>query len=244
MHNKIPFGDNKEKTERVNDMQKRGNFIQKGMGLYAVALCICALALLIASARIQLSATERVPRNEPPAPEEESVAAAAAVTPKPTALPKSTPQPETPAPTDAPSPVPAEKMKFTLPVTGEVQKNYSGDRLVKSSTLRDWRVHRGIDITAPVGTEVRAAQDGVVKRIYFDDELGISILVDHQNGLETLYQNLSTDTVVAEGQAVRKGDALSGVGDTASCEIKDTPHLHFVVLWQENAVDPMDYIEK
>lgn len=225
-------------------MRKRGSFIQKGMGLYAVSLCICALALLVASARIGLSANKNAAPYPTQEPREEALAAAAAMTPAPTQAPQATIEPQTSVPTEAPTPTPADEMKMDLPVTGTVQKNYSGDKLVKSSTLRDWRVHSGIDITAPVGTEVHAAYDGEIEKIYFDDELGISILVDHKNGVETLYQNLSTDTTVAEGQAVKKGDVLSGVGDTASCEIKDTPHLHFVVLREGKKVNPMEYIKE
>ena len=228
----------------MKDMQKRGSFLQKGMGLYAVALCICALALLVASARIQISANKNLEAFATPEPKSNSLAAAAPVTAAPTKAPRPTKAPETPAPTEAPTPPPADQMKMAYPVTGTVQKNFSGDRLVKSSTLRDWRVHSGIDITAQIGAEVHAAYDGVVSRIFFDDELGISIVVDHGNGVETWYQNLSTDTTVAEGQAVKTGDVLSGVGDTASCEIKDTPHLHFVVRQNGKAVDPMDYLKE
>lgn len=223
-------------------MKKKEGRLQKGTLIYAMTLCICALALLVASARIQLS-SDKI-RNMETLPETKaekiSLPAAAPLTPKPTQAPI---EEETAPPTPLP-PVPLEEMNLILPVTGTVQKGFSGDSLVKSLTMRDWRVHNGIDITAAVGTEVLAATDGTVTDIFFDDAMGISIRVDHGNGSEALYQNLSTDTKVEVGQAVKKGDCISGVGDTASCEIKDTPHLHFVLLVNGKAVNPMDYIKE
>ena len=222
-------------------MKKKESRLQKGTMVYAVTLCICALALLVASTRIQLG-TEKM-RNIESGTETESqkisLPAAAPMTPRPTQTPI---EKETAEPTPQPV-VPLAEMDLILPVTGTVQKEFSGDSLVKSLTMRDWRVHNGIDITAAVGSEVLAAADGTVTDIYFDDAMGISIRVDHRNGSEALYQNLSTDTKVEVGQEVKKGDVISGVGDTASCEIKDAPHLHFVLFVDGKAVDPMDYVK-
>ena len=231
----------------MRSVKSREKQLPKSTLIYAITLCICALALLVASARIQLTenrmriaespSSEMIPEEPKPMP------VAAAVTPKPTKEPHEEPLPsETPAPTEMPV-VPLDQMTLLLPTQGEVDKNFSGDSLVKSATMRDWRVHNGIDITAEIGTEVVAAADGVVSDLYFDDLMGITVRIDHKNGAETLYQNLSGETRVEVGQMIKKGDLISGVGDTSSCEIKDSPHLHFVLLVDGKAVDPMDYVK-
>lgn len=218
---------------------KKDGFLKRGGLIYAITLCICAIALLVASARIQLSPLpERVA--EVPTSVPGTVEAGAKITPKPTKSPTAAP---TSAPTEQPA-VPLGEMKLIMPVTGTVQKGFSGDSLVKSLTMRDWRVHRGADITAKEGTAVVAAADGTVTEIFFDDLYGISIRIDHGNGAQTIYQNLSTDTLVEEGQRVKGGEEISGVGDTATCEAKDSPHLHFELYVNGAAVDPMDYVKE
>jgi len=74
-----------------------------------------------------------------------------------------------------------------MPVNGNVIKQFSGDNLVFSNTMNDWRVHRGIDIDAPLGTQVRAAAAGVVERVFEDDMLGVVVIIDHGDGLQTIY---------------------------------------------------------
>jgi len=83
--------------------------------------------------------------------------------------------------------------------------------------------HRGIDMAAPVGTPVRAANDGVVA--FAGPVAGrLFVSIDHADGIRTTYSFLSA-VLVKKGQIVRRGDvvALSGTGDGSSPE----PHLHF-----------------
>ncbi len=218
---------------------KNGNFLKKGGLIYATTICLCAIALLIASARIQITGKKEMTELPTAAPQTEKreEAVSALVTPKPTEEPSECPSAE-------PSPVPLEKMALILPVTGTVQKEWSGDKLVKSATMRDFRVHSGADITAAIGADVVAAADGVIADIYFDNCLGISILVDHENGAQTLYQNLSTDTMVAKGDRVKRGTVISHVGDTASSEYRDASHLHWALLVNEENKNPMEYVRE
>ncbi|WHH57591.1 M23 family metallopeptidase [Petroclostridium sp. X23] len=125
------------------------------------------------------------------------------------------------------------------PVDGEVILGYAKENLVYSKTLEEWRTHNGIDIKSDRGTQVKAAADGIIEKIYKDDGLGITIVIDHGNGLKTKYCNLSTDNMVKEKQSVKQGQAISGVGDTAAFEIGDQPHLHFEVIKDGKNVDPV-----
>ncbi|MGE4282600.1 MAG: peptidoglycan DD-metalloendopeptidase family protein [Clostridia bacterium] len=124
------------------------------------------------------------------------------------------------------------------PVDGEVILEYAKDKLVYSKTLEEWRTHNGIDIRSDRGTQVKAAANGVIEKIYKDDGLGITILIDHGNGLKTKYCNLSTDSMVKEKQSIKQGQAISGIGDTAIFEVGDQPHLHFEVIKDGQNIDP------
>jgi len=129
------------------------------------------------------------------------------------------------------------------PVDGEIINQFSGDELVFSNTMRDWRVHRGIDIDAPLGAQVRAAAGGVVEQVYVDDMLGVVVVIGHGNGLHTLYASLQSEEFIAVGTRVQAGDIIGGIGGTAISEIADGPHLHFEVHRNGVQIDPLSMIE-
>ncbi|MCL2839047.1 MAG: M23 family metallopeptidase [Oscillospiraceae bacterium] len=134
-------------------------------------------------------------------------------------------------------PIPAVT-SLRMPVNGNVIKQFSGDNLVFSNTMNDWRVHRGIDIDAPLGTQVRAAAAGVVERVFEDDMLGVVVVIDHGDGLQTLYASLQSVDFISAGTRVDAGDIIGGVGGTAISESADGPHLHFEVLRNGGQIDP------
>ncbi len=130
------------------------------------------------------------------------------------------------------------------PVEGDtIIMDYAQDELIYSSTLKEWRTHPAIDIECQLGSEVRAVLDGVVLSIEEDPLMGIVITLDHGDGITTRYANLSTKDMVQVGQAVVKGQVISGVGRTATAEILDPPHLHFEVLIEDKNVDPKEFFE-
>lgn len=98
-------------------------------------------------------------------------------------------------------------------------------------------VHDGIDIAAPAGTEVFAVLDGTVAESGFDSARGNYLLLDHGDGLETLYAHCQ-ELFVAEGDAVEQGQVIAGVGSTGR---STGPHLHFEVRQDGKVQDPFDY---
>jgi len=132
--------------------------------------------------------------------------------------------------------------KFVLPVMGEISFDYAMDRLVYSKTLEDWRTHSGVDLAADRGTNVKAAADGFISEVKNDPRFGITIIIDHQNGLKTVYSNLASDEVVTPNQKVKQGDVIGAIGNTALFESAEQPHLHFEVLMDNNPVDPKEYL--
>lgn len=132
---------------------------------------------------------------------------------------------------------------FTLPLEGKITKGYSITEPIYSKTLDQFVIHSGIDIEAPVDTQVLAAGDGTITKVYNDDKLGITVEISHGNGVVTRYCNLSTTKMIGEGDVVKKGQPISGVGSSALFESLEAPHLHFEVLKDGVAVDPSNYIK-
>ena len=135
-----------------------------------------------------------------------------------------------------------EKQSFQMPVDGEISLEYAMDHLVYSKTLEEWRAHSGIDIAADRGTPVKAVADGVVCDVKNDKFYGITVVIDHENGLKTLYRNLASDETVAVNQKVKQGEIIGSIGNTAMDEASEQPHLHFEVLKDDVNEDPTSYL--
>jgi murein DD-endopeptidase MepM/ murein hydrolase activator NlpD len=121
------------------------------------------------------------------------------------------------------------------PVDGRLQ-GYFGHRTDPFSG--EGAFHRGVDITAPIGTPVRAAADGTVAFAQFMSGYGRLVVIDHGNGLETYYAHLSRFAVVP-GQEIRQGEVLGAVG--ASGRVT-APHLHYEVRRFGAAQNPSQYL--
>lgn len=156
-----------------------------------------------------------------------------------------TPKPKTVTPVEKASTsknTATAKVDFAMPVSGSITFDYSAEKLVYSKTLDEWRVHEGVDIAAEKGTAVKAAADGVVTEIKHDPGYGIIVVIEHKNGLKTVYANLATDDVVSPNQKITKGDVIGTIGTTAAFEASEPSHLHFEVLKDNENVNPASYI--
>ena len=131
---------------------------------------------------------------------------------------------------------------YTWPVKGEIVSNFSLEVLAYDETMGDWRTHSGVDISAQKGTRVLAMSRGTVRRVYEDELMGTTVVIDHGEGLVSYYQNLSESPTVAEGDAVVTGTVIGAVGDTAIAEGGRPSHLHLEVSLDERPVDPVSYL--
>lgn len=125
-----------------------------------------------------------------------------------------------------------------LPVEGKILTDFTLDKLIFSETLAEWRMHSGIDIEASEGTKVKAPLDGTIKEVIEDDLWGITIVIDHGDGLETRFSNLGTKEMVKSGIMVSRGDYISTVGKTANIEMLMEPHLHYEATKNGKIIDP------
>lgn len=124
-----------------------------------------------------------------------------------------------------------EKPAYIMPVEDYVFTSSFGPR---------WgRAHEGIDLAVSTGTEVAVAKDGVVIQSGWNGGYGISVYVDHGNGIITRYGHLS-QAYAQVGRAVKQGDIIGLSGNTGN---STGPHLHFEIRIGDVAVNPESYVD-
>ncbi len=128
------------------------------------------------------------------------------------------------------------------PLNGKIINAFSDGELVKSKTLNVWKTHDGVDIAGALDEKVKSMMGGTVTKVYEDQLMGASVIIDHGNGIEGYYCNLSKDIPIAEGQTVSAGTVIGMVGDTAESEISEPSHLHFAVKKNGEWIDPIALI--
>lgn len=127
-------------------------------------------------------------------------------------------------------PIPEDASKgtgvFGWPVSGRITQIF-------------WNLHRAIDIGAPLGTPVVAADSGYVVYAGWDDSgYGNLVIIDHGNGYRTLYAHLSSFSVTT-GQSVAKGERIGAVGSTGN---STGPHLHFEIRYHDVQRNPLGFL--
>lgn len=123
---------------------------------------------------------------------------------------------------------------WAMPAPGSVSSGF-GVRTHPISGQK--KMHNGTDIAAPMGAPVTAIGDGVVIKVGDSGSTGYGkyVRIDHQNGYRSLYAHMS-QTLVANGAKVKKGQLIGKVGSTGS---STGPHLHIEVTKDGALVDPM-----
>lgn len=139
---------------------------------------------------------------------------------------------------------PEKPVSFCAPVVGEIIADYAEESLIYSSTLEEWTTHLGVDIKADKTSVVVAAEAGTVKSIKNDPRYGLTITISHRDDFETVYSNLLSSEFVNEGDKVEKGQTIGTVGESASFEIAEVPHLHFEMYKNGNVVNPTIYLSE
>ena len=116
-----------------------------------------------------------------------------------------------------------------------VSSGFSGARL--HPIFQQWRAHRGVDFSAPHGTRVRAAGDGVVSFVGRNGGYGNMVVLKHRDKSETVYAHLSNFAEgLRVGQQIQQGESIGEVGSTGWAT---GPHLHYEFRINGEPVDPM-----
>jgi hypothetical protein len=147
--------------------------------------------------------------------------------------------------------IPGAKKALTIPpptaeeIAAKVQKGvfiWPVQGIIFSLYGPRWgRLHEGIDISAPRGTPIVAAKDGIVivagsKAGY--GGYGNTVEIKHDDGFTTRYAHLS-ETVVKEGDTVKAGDIIGAVGCTGRCT---GPHCHFEIMYHDVRLNPLFFL--
>ncbi len=127
---------------------------------------------------------------------------------------------------------------FVLPVTGNIIKGFSESELQYSATFNDMRLHLGIDIAADNSTAIKSAGDGVVKEVTTNDTFGVTVVIDHGNGIIAKYKGLEKEPLVKAGDTVHAGTVIGSLG-TVPCESLDQAHLHLEFTKDQKPVSPL-----
>jgi murein DD-endopeptidase MepM/ murein hydrolase activator NlpD len=121
------------------------------------------------------------------------------------------------------------------PVQGLVTSQYG--RRVSPITGQN-RMHQGLDIAAPLGSPIRTAAQGVVKRVGYADDYGKYVEISHGYGVLSRYAHAQSISV-KPGEQVKKGDIIGAVGMTGRTT---GPHLHYEIEIGGRKVDPSNFI--
>lgn len=126
---------------------------------------------------------------------------------------------------------------FILPYDGYVSSAY-GVRKVKKFGTREF--HNALDFPGPYGSDIKASDGGKVKTVGYSSGYGRYVLIDHENGYETLYAHLSKATVKVNDR-VAQGDVIGKMGATGRVT---GVHVHFEVRKDGAAIDPEKVVGK
>lgn len=127
------------------------------------------------------------------------------------------------------------RFKWPAPSYTRISDDY-GNRI--HPTLGVQQFHNGVDLAAPSGSPILAAYDGDVVAADYNGSMGNYIMIDHGDGLYTIYMHASA-LYVSKGTHVAKGDQIAAVGSTGR---STGPHLHFSVRLNGSYVSPWNYL--
>lgn len=123
------------------------------------------------------------------------------------------------------------------PVIGPIRSSF-GQREDPVTGNGEGEFHTGIDISAPIGTPIRASADGIVKSAAMESGYGREVILDHGHNVETCYAHMSGFTVIA-GQNVVRGQVIGYVGVSGRTT---GAHLHYEVRIHNTPVNPHKYM--
>ncbi len=232
-----------EKFEKSSLRERLKNTKVNRAAVITAVVLVAALAVIISVT----VATNRSKKNDPPTPNQSTESTTAPSAPEIEPTPENTKPTETTKPqNNGASQVEDKIPSLILPVKGVLSKGHDSDIQVYSNTMKDYRVHLGLDIVTEGDAPVYAAADGKISKIWNDVLMGYCMAIKHSGDCYTIYKNLS-DTLpegISEGASVRSGQLIGSVGESAMIEVGEEPHLHFEMTVADLSVDPREYFDE
>lgn len=133
---------------------------------------------------------------------------------------------------------------YSLPMQNvTVLKDYNSGELQYNDTLKQWEIHKAVDLVSDTNTDVFSIAKGTVTNVYTNYLEGTVIEISHNNGLVSVYKSLSQDVSITLGDAVKAGQKIGTVGSTMARELNSGNHLHLEMYSNNELVNPNDYID-
>lgn len=214
---------NHQENQRAERKKKRMDVKDKqawmGLATACAAVVLAVLLIVAFASQEQPSIDAGNVNSAPPAVENDSVGGAG---------------------NDTQQPV-EEDLGMGLPIATVSVSNEFG--FFYNQTIDCYYHHEGVDFMAEEGTAVLAAEDGVVESIYTGDILkGTEIVIDHGDGLKTVYRFVTAVDGLAVGDEVKQGEVIATVSEATGDEYKDGTHLHFEIKEKGKTVDPTTHL--
>lgn len=137
---------------------------------------------------------------------------------------------------------PEKEELIIFPSGHEIIKNFSNTNPVYSKTFSDWRTHSGTDFKAEQGSIVKSMNSGIVTDIFNSPALGMTVVIEHDQGFVSYYSGLGDTVMVKKDDRVTAGQDIGSINDIPS-EINDGPHLHLEIKKDGTLVDPMSILK-
>jgi len=128
------------------------------------------------------------------------------------------------------------------PIKMRELQNVSSDYGIRKHPIYGfWRMHQGIDLVAPSGTNIYSTADGVICKVRKSRHgYGNQVIIEHSNGYKTRYAHLDNVTVI-KGQRVNKGHIIGTLGTSG---LSTGPHLHYEIISNGKRIDPLFFTYK
>ena len=226
-------------SSQKKNRQSRGFAVAAGICLIAIGVAAWAAYDSVVQEPLdtgsEVSITETPSKSielPTPEPEDDNQAVAGSVASSETESPS-------PSPTAEPTPRP---VSLDFPVGQKVLKRFSKGEPVYSETMKDWRVHNGVDFEAQAGEAVKAMAEGTVKDVAEDALLGHVVVITHDN-VEAWYCGLGEKVTVKKGDTIKAGQEI-GLVDVCPMESAEAAHFHLQIRQGEEWVDPLSLLMK
>lgn len=121
-------------------------------------------------------------------------------------------------------------------------KDFSNKELQYNDTLKQWEIHKALDISSDTSNNVLAIANGTVTNVYTNYLEGGVIEISHDNGIKSVYKSLE-DISVKNGDYVKIGDVIASVSSSMARELNTGNHLHFEMFENNLAINPNNYID-
>ncbi len=225
-----------------NSEKRFANFLKRNAGYVVLSICVLAIGLSTALVVLNNSAKTPAPDNSLnntiiQKPVEDN-------TPVTGGDQNEIPDQNVDGPTDQIPDVPVVTViSFIAPIeNASLIQDYS-ETMVWSSTLKRFETHKAVDYFADEGTPVLAVYDGEIESVEKDLIKGVTVTINHGDGLKTIYNSLGEDVPVMVGEKVTKGQTIGFVSVSNRQEYKDGAHLHFAVSEDGVMINPLKYLD-